>query len=93
MIESTDRVVRLAKQAIEEHDRGADSLVGAIVGNLAVLSRETPGQRAFYVCRDARDGSVHRLRGYELVRVARAARRDGLSVVMARPWRDQPEAA
>jgi hypothetical protein len=90
---ASDHTSGLCEPAMTDYGARADSLAGALIGHLAVLSREKPAKRVFYVCRNVRDGSTHRLRGYELVEMAREARRNGLAVVMAKPWRDEPGAA
>lgn len=80
----------LAEESLKQADADASGLIGARLGNVVVLRREKPGKRTFFVCHDQRNGREVRLRGYELVRVARAARNAGLPIHGLRePWRDE----
>lgn len=63
---------------------------GAQVGHWHVLGRTRPGKRWLYVVEDVRTRETRRLRGYEVARLARAARIAGETVLMPeQPWSDQ----
>lgn len=66
-----------------------DDSLGDGVCDLRVTDRVRPGKRWLYVVEDTRDGQVRHVWGSTLVRLARAARRHGVRVVMlGEPWRD-----
>lgn len=66
---------------------GAQSLVGAVIGDLYVKDRTRPGKRWLYVVNDTGTGRDHYLRGHEVVRLVREAIADDKFVIMpATPW-------
>lgn len=84
--------VHASTASLADADDKADALVGAVTGRWTVVARSKPGARAFYVLRN-RAGEVRRLRGYEVVRLVRAARANGETVVMpGAQWRDEGNA-
>jgi hypothetical protein len=80
------------EKAIGEYDVIAHGLVEACIGHWRVHERKrTDAGRWIYLAVNGRTGQERALRGYELVRLARQAERDGLPVYMpGNPWR--PEA-
>lgn len=65
------------------------SLVGAVIGDWYVKARVKPAKRVVYVCWNKRTGKTKGFTGNELVVMIRAARTNGLPVIMpTTPWVD-----
>lgn len=90
MSQLNERATEAIEKARQQDDEMANGWVGAYVGHWKVLRREKPGARWLYVIRNGQTGAEKRLQGYELVRLARQAIRDGLPVIRLRqPWRNE----
>lgn len=84
----TDNLTLALERTEESANALALTLVGGMVGDWIITDREKPGKRWFYVLAHTLNGDIKRLRGYEVVRLARQATIDGVAVVMPRePWR------
>jgi hypothetical protein len=89
----TDRESEAATAALERDESIAHGLVGAQIGAHIVTGREKPGHRWLYLLLDTSTGKVRRLRGFEVIRLARQARESGLNVTgLTIPWRDEERA-
>lgn len=89
MNEVNESVAQAIEKARQHDDEMANGWTGAYVGHWKVLRREKPGGRWLYVILNCQTGEEKRLQGYQLVRLARQAIRDGLPVIrLTQPWRD-----
>lgn len=79
----------MTHQGIYRDPEAASGLVGAHIGSLSVVSKFHTGKRWQYSVLDRATGKTGVMRGYQIVRAARAARGSGLAVVMpGAPWCD-----
>lgn len=84
-----DRQMEAWSKATEHADREALTFDAARIGRWSVGMRLKPGKRWIYPVLNTRTGVSRMLTGNELVRMARQARQDGLTVAMTPAWRDQ----